>query len=86
MQCVRVISKQTMARSDTSYPPPVRDYTAEEIRTLREREAVCQDIFAHYINVSTGTFSKREQGRKLPAGTSLKMLNLVDPKWLAGIL
>ena len=50
-----------------------------------ERERVSQAVFALYLNVSTGLISQWERGEKHPAGTSLKLLALVQEKGLEAI-
>jgi putative transcriptional regulator len=59
--------------------------TAEDIRNLRQRENISQDVFAHYLNVTKGVISQWERGEKKPSGTSLKLLSLVDKKGLSAI-
>jgi putative transcriptional regulator len=80
-----MIDKQTMRRFDDSCLTPVHDFTAEEIRALREREEVSQTVFAHYLNVSKDAVSQWERGDKHPAGPSLKLLSLVEKKGLEAI-
>lgn len=82
---VGMIDKKTMRRFDDSCLTPVHPFTAEEIRRLREREAVSQSIFAHYLNVSTDSVSQWERGTKHPAGASLKLLALVEKNGLSSI-
>jgi putative transcriptional regulator len=80
-----VINKQTMRHFDQSCLTPVHAFTAEEIRALREREDVSQTVFAHYLNVSKDSVSQWERGEKHPAGSTLKLLSLVDKKGLEAI-
>lgn len=80
-----VISKQTMRRFDESCLTPIHDFTAEEIRSLREREEVSQSVFAHYLNVTTTSVSQWECGRKKPTGTTLKLLSLIERGGLAAV-
>ena len=80
-----VIDKQTMRRFDESCLTRVRAFTADEIRALREREQVSQTVFANHLNVSKDSVSQWERGAKHPAGTSLKLLSLVERKGLAAI-
>jgi putative transcriptional regulator len=80
-----MIDKQTMRRFDDSCLTPVHDFTADEIRALREREEVSQTVFARYLNVSRDSVSKWEQGVKRPAGSSLKLLSLVANRGLQAI-
>jgi putative transcriptional regulator len=80
-----VIDKQTMRSFDESCLTAVHDFTAEEIRALREREQVSQSVFANHLNVSKDSVSQWERGQKHPAGASLKLLSLVEKKGLASI-
>lgn len=82
---VGMIDKQTMRRFDESCLTQVHCFSAEEIRALREREEVSQPVFARYLNVSKDSVSQWERGEKRPAGSSLKLLSLVDKKGLAAI-
>ena len=80
-----VIDKQTMREFDESCLTPVREFTAEEIQALRRREQVSQAVFARYLNVSKDAVSQWERGEKRPAGSSLKLLSLIERKGLAAI-
>ena len=72
-----VMHRQTMRKFDDACLTPVRPFTPEEIRMLREREGASQAVFARYLNVSTGLISQWERGEKHPQGASLKLLSLV---------
>ena len=85
LQEVGLIDKQTMRRFDESCLTPIRRFTPEEIRALREREEVSQAVFAHFLNVSKDSVSQWERGDKHPAGPSLKLLSLVEKNGLAVI-
>jgi putative transcriptional regulator len=52
-----VIDKKAMREFDESCLAPVRPMSAEEIKTLREREQVSQPVFALYLNVSKNLIS-----------------------------
>jgi len=80
-----LIDKQTMRRFDDSCLTPVRSFTPEEIRALREREQVSQTVFALYLNVSKDSVSQWERGDKRPAGPACKLLSLVAEKGLSAI-
>lgn len=80
-----VIGKQTMRRFDESCLTPVQEFTPDEIRALREREQVSQTVFAYHLNISKESVSQWERGEKKPAGTSLKLLSLIEQKGLAAI-
>jgi len=60
------VNKQTLRHFETQcLPPPA--YTAETIRRLRENLHVSQAVFAAYLNASTSTVQKWENGDKKPA-------------------
>jgi putative transcriptional regulator len=79
------VSKQTMQRFDESCLTPVHNFSAEEIRALRQREEVSQVVFAHYLNVTKESVSQWERGLKRPGGPTLKLLSLVERKGLNAI-
>src|ERR1017187_10293467 len=80
-----LINKQTMRRFDESCLTPVHEFTAAEIRALREREEVSQMVFANHLNVTKESVSQWERGLKKPAGTTLKLLSLGERKGLSAI-
>ncbi len=80
-----LIDKRTMRRFDQSCLTPVRTFTGEEIRALREREQVSQTVFAIYLNVTKDSVSQWERGDKRPAGPACKLLSLVTEKGLSAI-
>ena len=78
-----IIDVTTMHEFDTMCLPPVKELTAQEIKTLRLKEHVSQAVFARYLNTSSSTIKQWEQGEKRPRGTSLKLLNLIATKGLS---
>jgi putative transcriptional regulator len=82
---VGMIDRLTMRRFDESCLTPVHEFSAEEIRALREREEVSQMVFAHNLNVTKESVSQWERGQKKPAGTTLKLLSLVERNGLESI-
>ena len=80
-----VIDKQTMREFDEGCLTPVHEFSAAQIRALREREEVSQTVFARYIGVTKDSISQWERGEKRPAGPSLKLLSLIERKGLASI-
>jgi len=77
-----VISKSTMREYEELCLSPVKKLSPEEIKTIREKAHVSQAIFARYLNVSTGVISQWERGERSPAGTSLKLLSIVQKRGL----
>ncbi len=82
---IGVIDKQTMRTFDELCLVPVQPMTAEEIRTLREREGLSQPVLAWYLNVSKNLISDWERGVRKPGGAALKLLNLVKSKGVQAI-
>ena len=81
-----VVDKKTMRHFDKTCLTPIHEFTATEIKALREREEVSQTVFAQHLNVSKTSVSQWECGAKHPAGPSLKLLALVEKKGLSAIL
>ncbi len=75
----------TMREFDMLCLPPVKIYTAKQIKRIRERNKASQAVFAAYLNTSPSTVQKWERGEKKPNGPSLKLLNLVDEKGLEAL-
>jgi len=79
------IDKQTMRYFDDTCLTPIRPLTPLQIKRIREREHVSQEVFAHYLNVTSGLVSKWERGDKIPSGPSLKLLLIVERSGLSTI-
>ena len=77
-----VMKEATLREFDALCLPPVKEYTAVQIRRIRPRNRASQGVFAAYLNTSVSTVQKWEQGQKKPNGPSLKLLNLVAEKGL----
>lgn len=80
-----VMDTTTMREFDALCLPPVKSYTANQIKKLRLRYKASQAVFAAYLNTSPSTVQKWEQGQKKPNGPSLKLLNVVDQKGLEAL-
>lgn len=70
----------TMHEFDAMCLAPVDDLSPKEIKSLRIREHLSQNVFALYLNTSVSTVRQWERGVKRPRGIALKMLNLVARK------
>jgi len=73
----------TLREFDALCLPPVKDYTAAQIKRIRVVNKASQGVFAAYLNTSPSTVQKWEQGKKKPNGPSKKLLNIVERKGLA---
>lgn len=81
-----VVGKVTMREFEAICPAPVRDFTALDIRRLREALNFSQPVFALHLHTSASTVRKWEQGETRPAGPALKLLNVIADKGLQAIL
>ena len=77
-----VMKETTLREFDALYLPPVKEFTAAQIKRIRMKNKASQAVFAAYLNTGKSTVQKWEQGQKKPSGPSLKLLNLVAEKGL----
>lgn len=80
------IGKVTMRQFDTLCPPPVREFSAADIRRLREGLQFSQPVFALHLHTTASTVRKWEHGESRPTGPALKLLNIIADKGLQAIL
>ena len=80
------IGKVTMREFDAICPPPVREFTATDIKRLRENLKFSQPVFALHLHTTASTVRKWEGGEKHPSGPSAKLLNLLERKGLEAVL
>lgn len=76
----------TLKEFDALCLPPVKEYTAVQIKRLRLLNNASQGVFAAYLNTSLSTVQKWEQGRKKPNGPSSKLLDIVERKGLEALV
>lgn len=79
------VGKQTMREFDEACLTPASPLTPDEIRVIREKEAVSQPVFARYLNVSKNLVSDWERGTKQPGGPALRLLTVVRKGGLRAI-
>jgi putative transcriptional regulator len=80
-----IVDDLTMREFDALCLPPLRDYTADDIRKIRNESKVSQAVFAKYLNVKKITVAAWEQGTKKPSGTAVKILDIVERKGLEAL-
>lgn len=80
------IDKRRMRTYDQLCLPPMREYSADSIRALRDRYRVSQAVLAAILNTSLSTVRQWEIGEKRPSGPSVKLLSLLDRKGLQALL
>ena len=79
------VDKQTMRGFDEACLTPASLLTPDEIKAIREKEAVSQPVFARYLNVSKNLVSDWERGTKRPGGPALRLLSVVQKNGLRAI-
>ncbi len=77
-----IIDGVTMREFDALCLPPLKDYTPDDIRKIRQESKVSQAVFAKFLNVKTITVAAWEQGTKKPGSTAVKILDIVERKGL----
>ena len=77
LQEAGVMDEVTMREFDALCLPPVKQFSAVQIKQIRQKSKASQGVFAHYLNTSLSTVQKWEQGTKKPNGPSMKLINLV---------
>jgi putative transcriptional regulator len=82
---IGAVDKRTMKEFDDACLTPVKLFSADEIRTLRERERLSQPVFARYFNVTKGVISAWERGTKKPSGPAMRLLTLVQKNGIQSI-
>lgn len=83
---IGAIDKKTMREFDESCLIAAPILKPEEIKAIRESEAVSQPVFARYLNVSKNLVSEWERGIKRPGGPALRLLSIVSRKGLEAIV
>ena len=80
------INKVTLREFDAICAPPVREFSAADIKRLRVALKFSQPVFALHLHTTASTVRKWEQGETHPTGPALKLLNVFANKGLLAIL
>ena len=69
-----------LTKRTREYAPivPIRDYTAEEIKNLRERNKYTQLYFSELLGVSIKTVQDWEAGTNKPGGTAIRIFQMLE--------
>lgn len=57
---------------------PVKQYTPEQIRSIRSKMCLSQKAFAGYLGVSPKTVEAWEAGTNHPSGAASRLLNMME--------
>jgi len=78
---IGLVDEMTMRKFDAQCLPEVKQYTAAQIKAIRQANKLSQAVFARYLNTSVETVKKWEAKgatAKRPNGAALKLLSIVD--------
>lgn len=62
---------------------PTRQYSSQDIKQIRTRNNLTQNLLAKYIGVSKKTVEAWEAGRNVPNGPSRRLLEILDSNKVA---
>ena len=57
---------------------PVKQYSADEVKKIRESTGMSQYVFAEYMGVSVKTVEAWEAGRNHPSGSASRLLSMME--------
>jgi putative transcriptional regulator len=86
LHAVGAMDKTTLRDIEALAVPEVKQFSAEEIRAIREANRLSQPVFAKYMNVVASTVAQWEQGKKKPSGSAARLLNIVMRKGIGAIV
>ena len=75
---VGAVNKTTMREYDALCLDAIPEFSAKDIKRIREKAHVSQPVFARYLNTSESTVQKWEAGQKRPSGMALRLLRVVE--------
>lgn len=70
--------KKNLRKRVIDIPEPAANYSANDIKRIRESLNYPQSIFAQFLNVSTRTVESWESGRRMPNHAALRLLEIID--------
>lgn len=65
------------AKEKTYMITPIREYSGREIRSIRMKAGMTQNVFASYMGVSVKTVEAWEGGRTHPTGPVFRLLGIL---------
>jgi putative transcriptional regulator len=86
LQAVGAMQKATLREIETLAVPEVKQFSAADIRAIREANRLSQPVFAKYMTVGPSTVSQWEQGKKRPSGAAARLLDVVLRKGIGAIV
>jgi putative transcriptional regulator len=81
-----IVDEITMRNINNLCIPEIKEYSPKKITFLRKKFKLSQAAFASVFNISVSTVQKWEQGYKKPAGSSMKLLDIIERKGLQALV
>ena len=66
------------AKTRTLMIAPVKKYSNDEIKAIRNKAGMTQTVFANYMGVSKKTVEAWELGRTHPTGPAYRLLDILE--------
>ena len=66
------------AKTRTLMIAPVKKYSNDEIKAIRNKAGMTQAVFANHMGVSRKTVEAWELGRTHPTGSAYRLLNILE--------
>jgi putative transcriptional regulator len=70
--------KKRLKKRVIEVPEPAANYSAKDVKRIRESLNYPQNLFAKFLNVSVRTVEAWESGRRAPNHAALRLLEIVD--------
>lgn len=70
--------KKHNLRRNYIYIEPVKKYSSNEIKKIRNEVGLTQKLFAGYLGVSVKTIEAWEAGSNRPSGTACRLLSMIE--------
>lgn len=70
--------KITLRSEIIELPEPPLEYTAKDIKQIREKRHYSQAVFAIILNVNVRTIQSWESGVRVPTHSALRLLEIID--------
>jgi len=81
-----LVDEITMKNIEALCIPEVKEYSPENIISIRKKLKLSQAALASLFNISASTVQKWEQGNKKPTGASKKLLDVIERKGLTALV
>ena len=81
-----VVNDITLKEIKAMCLPKLKPYSNGAIVKIRKKLRLSQAALALFLNTSTSTIQKWEQGAKKPSGPALKLLHIIEEKGLSGVI